>query len=509
MVARNMLFVPECAQPNDDLAFADRDALLQRLFMELVNVGNSVRAGHQGIHKKYAISGYMGVGKSALLARALQMLRDPPPGAAPMRDKERWLILYFSGKNYSTFDALSDEIPTLAREAEPSLLDKGAFADLVRDLAEDVRTPATRASELRWFHHLFPSTEAKLFDRVKAAVEVVGHALSFLNTWRGGQWKRSAESSRSAERELSLKSGARTAAEFKAELEALPNIAGGAKTEAGLELAAELLSKHAHKLRFSESVERSSSVNAEILVDALNHLFSTLREAKIPTFLVLDDLDDFASGTGASYAGRAKVLSAVLAELYRLRPNALLIGLRQEYNDHEINRHFSVINVPAMVPDEARAILHAWATHAARPLDTESLIELKALANKLLKPFGASERAVIAAQFLKIVSALFNRGSSSEEDVSALLDAFIADEYSAPEARALREASTLLRGEQEESCLAGAELDPAPFGALSDTERRQLENANLLRPALAGDPVDAHLVLDPLIAWYRRANPRR
>lgn len=509
MAKRDVLFVPDSAQPTDDLAFADRDQLVQRLFMEIVNAGNGVREGRQGIHTKVAVSGYMGVGKSALLARVLRMLRDPPPGTAPMRDKERWLILYFSGKNYSSFDALSDELPRLVREAEPSLLDSGPFADLVRDLAEDVQKPAAQVSELRWFHHLFQRTEGKLFARVKDAVEAVGIALAYVSAWRGGQWKRGLEANRSSERELTLRSNARTAAEFKAELEALTTVVGGGTAAAGLDIAADILAKNANKFGFSESVEKTSRVNAEVLVDALNHLFATLRQANIPTILVLDDLDDFASGSGASYSGRARILSAVLAELYRLRPSVLLLGLRQEYKDHEINRHFNVMNVPPMLPDEAREILQAWASHRARPLSTESLIALKALANKLLSPFGASERAIVASQFLKIVSTLYNRGRSDDEEVIDLLDSFISDEFSAAEGRALREVSRLLRDEDQASCLSGGEIDPSSTMALSETERRQLENANLLRPALAGDPENVHIVLDPLVAWLRRATRPR
>jgi hypothetical protein len=61
--------------------------------------------------------------------------------------------------------------------------------------------------------------------------------------------------------------------------------------------------------------------------------------------------------------------------------------------------------------------------------------------------------------------------------------------------------------EDIDPCAAAEPLDPGPYD-LTDRERRALRKTGLFRQALAGDPADNRIVLDPLFAYLAAALKR-
>lgn len=89
---------PQQAPP---YAFADREDQVARLYKSVVSVGNAVRQGQPtNARFRAAVSGYKGVGKSAIIFQVLGMLRAPdtviegqkltiPPGLPEPEARER------------------------------------------------------------------------------------------------------------------------------------------------------------------------------------------------------------------------------------------------------------------------------------------------------------------------------------------------------------------------------------------------------------------------------------
>ena len=98
--------IPMFADLDEPQVFVGRREELAVLYRGLVQAGNAVRQGRFGIHRKFVIHGYLGVGKSALIMETLRLLREGPGDAQGQtadlptpEDPERWLILRISGKH--------------------------------------------------------------------------------------------------------------------------------------------------------------------------------------------------------------------------------------------------------------------------------------------------------------------------------------------------------------------------------------------------------------------------
>ena len=110
--------IPMIADTGEELAFVQRREELAVLYRGMVEAGNSLRAGRLGVHRKFVVHGYLGVGKSALVLQALRMIREPMSadgiaadlGLPPPEDPERWLILRVSGKHVFGLDGMVDSL---------------------------------------------------------------------------------------------------------------------------------------------------------------------------------------------------------------------------------------------------------------------------------------------------------------------------------------------------------------------------------------------------------------
>jgi hypothetical protein len=72
-------------------------------------------------------------------------------------------------------------------------------------------------------------------------------------------------------------------------------------------------------------------------------------------------------------------------------------------------------------------------------------------------------------------------------------------------ARAIQRLAGAMPDEDIGLCAEAVPLDPEPC-AITTRERRALVSAGLLRPAMAGDPEDTRVVIDPLIAYLSAAS---
>lgn len=68
-----------------------------------------------------------------------------------------------------------------------------------------------------------------------------------------------------------------------------------AEGEAALKLSGNYIREWTSMFKASATMERESIISADLVTDALNAFFKTTDKAGIPTILVLDDFDEFAS----------------------------------------------------------------------------------------------------------------------------------------------------------------------------------------------------------------------
>ena len=71
------LSIPAYSEPGQVHAFSDRENQLARVYSYLVNAGNAVHRGQDGVRHKHAVVGHVGVGKSALILQTLGMIFAP------------------------------------------------------------------------------------------------------------------------------------------------------------------------------------------------------------------------------------------------------------------------------------------------------------------------------------------------------------------------------------------------------------------------------------------------
>ncbi len=466
--------IPMIADTGEELAFVQRREELAVLYRGMVEAGNSLRAGRLGVHRKFVVHGYLGVGKSALVLQALRMIREPMSadgiaadlGLPPPEDPERWLILRVSGKHVFGLDGMVDSLRRNVLDDETSQpvvdeLHPESRLALYAEVHQQVASAVPDVLQLSPLHRLLRTRESQLYEQLRADLRELAKAIDHI-TYQVA----TAETSES----------------------------GAAATE-GREAA--------H--------ERRERDEAHILVEVLNRFFRTASAAGLPTLLILDDFDDIAVASGASAERRARMLSSLLSEFTQLAPTCMVLTLRSEYMNDSVLRQYRRIYLPPLNRTDARIILGIWAQAQHPPLDAETTQRLQELGDRFLKSFDVEEPVVVPFRFLQLVTWLANNlliYQLQDADEEKMLLRYFGSKYPLHAVRALRHVVELMPPEHIAACANASPLEGAPYAALTPHERLALERSSLLRPAVASDPTDPRLVLDPLCAFLRAASNR-
>jgi hypothetical protein len=494
--------VPRIAQPGQVHAFADREQQLSYLYKAMVAAGNAVTHSNGGasdgrVRARYVVSGYKGVGKSALILQALGMLRDElgivdgqqvevPPGLPEPLDRQRWLVLYASGKSTPGVDAIADVL----RRSILSALD---------DVRRDVEKRVERAIHLSLFHRLFHRREKELFNDVRAALLAYTYTIDYVRHWHGAT--QSEKVARAEQFESSKSVEAQLESQLKTQVDKNSTAA-----QAALKLASRYIYKHVGSTREESGIEQNRLIGPDLALDALNGLFDTTDRAGVPTILVLDDFDEFASHVGSSHHERAKVLQSVVGVFSQLRPSCLVIALRAEYMHEDVERQYESIPVLPMTRRCAADALGAWSRVQQPPLGDATLASLKELGDRLLGYFDKDEPVVVPFTFLQMVAWLANNAGGTQRTDEELLLQYMKGNYHFEEARIARRLAEALPPDWVYRVAAASPVDLGELSlTLTNRERLVLEKAGLLRPAVAGDPTDPTVIVDPLIAYLRAA----
>ena len=466
--------IPMIADTGEELAFVQRREELAVLYRGMVEAGNSLRAGRLGVHRKFVVHGYLGVGKSALVLQALRMIREPMSadgiaadlGLPPPEDPERWLILRVSGKHVFGLDGMVDSLRrnVLDDETAQPVVDElhpESRLALYAEVHQQVASAVPDVLQLSPLHRLLRTRESQLYEQLRADLRELAKAIDHI-TYQVA----TADTSES----------------------------GAAATE-GREAA--------H--------ERRERDEAHILVEVLNRFFRTASAAGLPTLLILDDFDDIAVASGASAERRARMLSSLLSEFTQLAPTCMVLTLRSEYMNDSVLRQYRRIYLPPLNRTDARIILGIWAQAQHPPLDAETTQRLQELGDRFLKSFDIEEPVVVPFRFLQLVTWLANNlliYQLQDADEEKMLLRYFGSKYPLHAVRALRHVVELMPPEHIAACANASPLEGAPYAALTPHERLALERSSLLRPAVASDPTDPRLVLDPLCAFLRAASHR-
>lgn len=466
--------IPMIADTGEELAFVQRREELAVLYRGMVEAGNSLRAGRLGVHRKFVVHGYLGVGKSALVLQALRMIREPMSadgiaadlGLPPPEDPERWLILRVSGKHVFGLDGMVDSLRrnVLDDETAQPVVDElhpESRLALYAEVHQQVASAVPDVLQLSPLHRLLRTRESQLYEQLRADLRELAKAIDHI-TYQVA----TAETSES-----------------------------GAAASEGREAA--------H--------ERRERDEAHILVEVLNRFFRTASAAGLPTLLILDDFDDIAVASGASAERRARMLSSLLSEFTQLAPTCMVLTLRSEYMNDSVLRQYRRIYLPPLNRTDARIILGIWAQAQHPPLDAETTQRLQELGDRFLKSFDVEEPVVVPFRFLQLVTWLANNlliYQLQDADEEKMLLRYFGSKYPLHAVRALRHVVELMPPEHIAACANASPLEGAPYAALTPHERLALERSSLLRPAVASDPTDPRLVLDPLCAFLRAASHR-
>lgn len=526
------LYIPSTAQPGQPHAFADRQEQTVQLYRSLVDAGNQVRLGRGGIRKKILVHGYMGTGKSALILQALKLLREPgqaetAPGSngeallangqriqwssempAPI-DIQRWLVLRFSGKQMAGISALPDDLQrrVAEEEARSDSTDSGVplragLGSVLMSVAGEVKTQTEKQKkqtlDLPLVDRVLRTDDVRLYEGVRTSLKQLTEVIDFVKRWEGAQKTDSQkittklESVRDAEAHLSAQVGKK----FE---ELSP------ETQAALKVAANIIYKNNYINEATTQVEKSWRVGAQVVVDMLNSFFEATDAANLPTILVLDDFDEFASAEGPSHEARARLLSWIIGPITGLRPTCLIIALRSEYFMEDVVRQYESIIVPPMDRESALLSIDAWSDVQEPSLSKPDVQRLRKIGELLLEPFPADAPVVVPFRFLQLLVWIANNASISKQTKSfELLQRYMRMTFSYGVYQTVMK--TIARLSDDDLVRsASAESLPAELFTLTVRERRDLQKAGLLRPAMAGDESNTDLVLDPLCAYLRAA----
>jgi hypothetical protein len=489
---------PLAGQP---YAFVDRETQVAQLYKPMVNAGNAALS-KPGSRVRAVVYGYMGAGKSSVIYQVLGMLRSSfavaegqrltmPPGLVEAQSPERWLILRASGKHVPSFEAVPEAIRALALSA---------LAQLARDAERDLPGVLPRIGLFHWLLN----KDTELQAEVRSALGQLVQTIDLVRNFEGAQMTRKREGSDSNERTKSA------GADIEAQLKTRAGDSGlPAEGQAAIKTAASILRKSATAAKTTWSVEHQITVSPELAVDALNAFFARTDRAGIPTVLVLDDFDEFASADAASLEGRAAVLRGVLGSFSSLAPTCFVIGVRHEYMDEDIRRQYPTqVFVPPMDRATALHALHQWGQVQEPPLSLASAEALRELGERCIRRLPENRPVVVPFQFLQMISTLCSHLSngltSLETSDLEILETYVKYDFSPDAAFAMHRIATVMPDADIDLCAAAESLDPKPY-ELTEGERRALRKAGLIRPALAGASEDERIVLDPVLAYLAAA----
>ncbi len=392
--------IPQYPQDGRPFALADRQDEVERLYRAVVGAGNPVLAGKASGRYRAVVSGYMGVGKSSVIFKVLEMIRSGDvvleeqavafsPDMPKPDSHERWLILRASGKQTPSVDAIADAL----QKAMISTLD---------EVEQGAGRQAPGMLEIKWYHHLFRRREKKLFAEVQSALTTFSLMIDFVRAWQGSKLKETVE--RSSQTEVKT--------EIDSFLETQLRLRGGkpdsAEGKAAIELSGRYIRKVATVVKAGMTMEREVEISADLVTEALNAFFDSTERAGIPTILILDDFDEFASNVGPSHTERSRVLARVLGTFSQLRPSCLILGIREEYMHEDVFRQFITHPVPPLSRASAADALDAWARVQEPPLTVEQMRALREFGDRFLQRFAPEARVVVPFRFLQMVSWIGN-----------------------------------------------------------------------------------------------------
>ncbi|WNG17851.1 hypothetical protein [Cystobacter fuscus] len=504
--------IPMFSEPGQAHAFANRQAQLVTLHNALVQAGNALRGGNMNVRLRHVVSGYKGVGKSSLILQALGLIRDDPEARHSYEkmtgitgallepfDRQRWIILRVSGKHVSNVDAVGDALQrAVAEEDEKSEQRREPLLPLLADIRQQVETTTDRALSLSIFHRLLPLRENELYKKVRISLRAVAIALEYVQKWQGSKQSEKLDQTTSSQ----------NSAEIEGQLiSQLKMIAGGAITpdlESSLKIAASIIRKSGASSIQSTQVERQWRISAQVVVEALNIFFEATNRAQLPTLLVLDDLDEVTSAIGPSIDERARALSWILGPFTELKPTCLVISLRQEYMHEDISRQFRPIHIPPMTRDSAAIAVERWGEVQGPPLTPEQVQWLQEQGDQFLKSFDRNEPVVVPFHFLQLVSWFANGAAVEGESAEQALLRYLGEKNFRSSVRIFERLASVMPDDDIMRCAASSPVESAAY-SLSESDRKELEQAGLVRPAMAGDPHDTRIVIDPLCAYLRLA----
>ena len=505
------------AHPGQTHVFADREAPLASLYRTMVDAGNAVRRGNIGVHEKLLVHGYVGVGKSTLILQALGMLRGDlgpkvsvlgqrstfPDRLPEPLDSHRWLILRVSGKHISSMEALSDTIQREVREAAAPISEPGRdpLLTILRGAAHEAARKAPATLELSFIDRLLSRRQAKDFEQVRAVLYVLAQTIEYVKTWYGAVQTDKLD-------KLSTSESARDAeATIEAQIKALKNVPNTGEANAALRVASKVLNKVGESTKVASQAERKWRVDTELVVEILNSFFDATEQAKLPTLLIIDDLDEVTSSIGTSHDNRAMVLSWILGPLTRLRPTCLVLGLRQEYTHEDTFRVYKKIHVLPMAKQAIIDAMLGWAEVQQPALSSEHCAFLVHLAHRITENFSAEEPAHVPLRFLTLVEWLNNNWLILSPRLSTrdMLDRYFELTFFPEASSGVKRLARAMTIGQVSQCARNSPIDPSTL-AISEEERHALSQSGMLRPAMAGDAKDTRIVLDPLIAYLAKAS---
>lgn len=505
--------IPKFAEPGQPHAFANREAQLLSLYNALVRAGNAVREGRMDVRHKHVVTGYMGVGKSALILQALGMIRDDQEARDARKkmigmgnlmepiDQQRWIILRVSGKHVSNVDAIGYAIQrALAEEPESQQPPRSEpLLPLLADIHQQADQVATHALELPIFGQLFWKREFDDYKKVRSSLQAVAYALEYVQRWHGALQTEKLEQSATSQSSADVE--AQIISQLKAIVGKTPLLSD---SEMALKLAASIIRKTGASSIASTQVDRQWRISAQFVVEALNIFFEQATRARLPTLLVLDDLDEVTSAIGPSFEDRSRALSWILGPFTQLKPTCLVLGLRQEYMHEDIHRQFYSTHVPPMTRDTAATAIERWGEYQLPPLSGEQVGWLQSIGARILQNFERTAPVVIPLHFLQLVAALANSPAVAEEDNVRLLQRYLGQMHQAADVRVFERLADVMPDDDVMRCAASSPVESGAY-ALTESERKALEQAGLIRPAMAGDPHDTRMVIDPLCAYLRMA----
>ncbi|MFO0559628.1 MAG: AAA family ATPase [Polyangiales bacterium] len=478
--------IPQYATTGQVHAFADREVEVAQLYRSVVSAGNRVRAGAPTVRERFVVSGYMGVGKSAVVLETLARIRgerDVPASFEEPNDRQRWLVFYLSGKHYQGTGALADGVQRMIVEA-------------LSDIQELASNASKTALKIPLISRIFRSQEAAAFRDVKDALEILGTTILFVRSFLGGAAKVQYQSRDLQEFRRTLNQ------QLKGELASKGIDVEGVSAKAALEVASQYSLQWASSAQIALSVEHEITLSADFLVDIFNTFFDATARAKIPTILVMDDFDELASAIGTAYSERARVLNSLLGAFSRLAPSTLIVGLREEYTDVDTRRQYQSLHVPPMRRSDASAALRAWALLQQPALSKQDVEDFIAFGERFVEQFEQDAPVVVPFRYLQLVATVSNRGVDPNATTAALVRRYVESECNREAFRAFERLCNALT---DDDVLRAAEVLPVDLDEykLSDRERRSLESYGLVRPAAAGDATDKSVFLDPLFAYER------